>query len=103
MKTNYNLDILCKKLYRIKPDQEGIISRYKSHNLFDPKNIFTFCKYIEQYRQLHLVISLEKIAEGFPKLGIETKVPPRHKDESEDWLFEHDDMQRLYEIRGFPL
>lgn len=95
MKTNYSLDVLCKKLSRIGPYWREIIHRYKNHKMYNPNNEFEFFQYMEQFRQLHLVVSLEKIAEDFPKLDIETKVPPIDKDETEYFLFRHDDAGRL--------
>ena len=71
MKKSHNLEEICNLLFRMKPNWEGIIDRFRSYP--DSKRALDVQQYAKYFSEIHLDLCIEKIKEQHPEYNISLK------------------------------
>jgi len=90
------LEKLCLELSEYPPNWEEIIARFKAHPNFDPERELDLGGYTGILSEIHMDLSLEKIAVAHPDLGVKFDHDLRDGSKSENYIFNYSLAGRLF-------
>lgn len=92
------LDLLCENISEHPMNWDEAIEVYKFHPEFDPKNEFPIDGYVAAFKHIWLELALEDCAQENPDLNISFQTYPNNGDETKDYRFVHDPLERVFAI-----